>query len=248
MKHVTPSIREPAFNCPQCHAFAQQYWYSLRVKRLEGKRPLDRSKIDFDRPEGHVAERGSYWSHLAEDPTVQTSRLSQVILAGWMDKGNPFIWRSDDRESLPFLPELHNVFLSKCAYCEEVSVWIYDRLVHPLPSGAAPPANPDLSDDIRRDYDEASHILDESPRGAAALIRLALQKLCIELGQPGKNLNDDIKALVKAGLDPTVQQALAARGGSTFSELRWYPPVEAAKGSLSWVFRAKQPESVRTGP
>ena len=42
--------------------------------------------------------------------------------------------------------------------------------------------------------------------------------------------------------------ALAVRGGSTFSELRWYPPVEAAKGSLSWVFRAKQPESVRTGP
>ena len=41
---------------------------------------------------------------------------------------------------------------------------------------------------------------------------------------------------------------LAARGGSTFSELRWYPRVEAAKGSLSWVFRAKQPESVRTGP
>ena len=42
--------------------------------------------------------------------------------------------------------------------------------------------------------------------------------------------------------------ALVARGRSTFSELRWYPPMEAAKGSLSWVFRAKQPESVRTGP
>ena len=41
---------------------------------------------------------------------------------------------------------------------------------------------------------------------------------------------------------------LAARDRSTFSELRWYPPMEAAKGSLSWVFRAKQPESVRTGP
>ena len=44
------------------------------------------------------------------------------------------------------------------------------------------------------------------------------------------------------------RQSLAARGRSTFSELRWYPPMEAAKGSLSWVFRAKQPESVRTGP
>ena len=43
-------------------------------------------------------------------------------------------------------------------------------------------------------------------------------------------------------------RVLAARGRSTFSELRWYPPMEAAKGSLSWVFRAKQPESVRTGP
>ena len=43
-------------------------------------------------------------------------------------------------------------------------------------------------------------------------------------------------------------ESLAARGRSTFSELRWYRPMEAAKGSLSWVFRAKQPESVRTGP
>ena len=43
-------------------------------------------------------------------------------------------------------------------------------------------------------------------------------------------------------------RSLAARGRSTFSELRWYRPMEAAKGSLSWVFRAKQPESVRTGP
>ena len=47
---------------------------------------------------------------------------------------------------------------------------------------------------------------------------------------------------------PALYGGLAARGGSTFSELRWYPRVEAAKGSLSWVFRTKQPESVRTGP
>ena len=51
---------------------------------------------------------------------------------------------------------------------------------------------------------------------------------------------------MRSGQGMTV--GLAARGRSTFSELRWYPPMEAAKGSLSWVFRAKQPESVRTGP
>ena len=55
--------------------------------------------------------------------------------------------------------------------------------------------------------------------------------------------------LVEAYSNRGVAKAeLAARGRSTFSELRWYPPMEAAKGLLSWVFRAKQPESVRTGP
>ena len=58
---------------------------------------------------------------------------------------------------------------------------------------------------------------------------------------------DHKKALRKV-FGQAVEVALAARGRSTFSELRWYPPMEAAKGSLSWVFRAKQPESVRTGP
>jgi len=43
-----------------------------------------------------------------------------------------------------------------------------------------------------------------------ALIRLAIQKLCKGLGQPGKNINDDIKGLVAKGLDPRVQKALDA--------------------------------------
>ena len=65
----------------------------------------------------------------------------------------------------------------------------------------------------------------------------------------GKGLKEPIAYLVSLGVTYFYGfDALAARGRSTFSELRWYPPMEAAKGSLSWVFRAKQPESVRTGP
>ena len=105
------------------------------------------------------------------------------------------------------LLQLVNVSVSECFNCKRLSVWIKSRLAYPG-LGVAGPANPDLSEDIRRDYDEASSILDQSPRGAAALLRLAIQKLCKELGQPGKNINDDIGEFVAAGLDPRIQKAL----------------------------------------
>jgi hypothetical protein len=74
--------------------------------------------------------------------------------------------------------------------------------------GEAPLPNPDLSEDVRRDYNEASTILDLSPRGAAALLRLAIQKLCEQLGEKGENINDDIASLVKKGLDDRVKKSL----------------------------------------
>ena len=89
--------------------------------------------------------------------------------------------------------------------------WVFDQTVWPR-QGIAPLPNPDTPEDIRRDYEEASTILDLSPRGAAALLRLAVQKLCAHLGEKGKNINDDIAALVAKGLDPRVQQALDVGG------------------------------------
>ena len=121
-----------------------------------------------------------------------------------MAKRNPFLRLV--RGSGYFDFALCNVSVSRCFNCKKVSIWICDRLVHPRIGWELPP-NPGLPEEIRADYDEASRILDESPRGAAALMRLAIQKLCKELGRPGKNLNDDIAALVKTGLDPLVQRA-----------------------------------------
>jgi hypothetical protein len=75
-------------------------------------------------------------------------------------------------------------------------------------SGSAPLPNPDLPEDITKDYEEARTILTSSPRGAAALLRLSIQKLCKHLGEKGENINEDIKNLVAKGLNPKIQKSL----------------------------------------
>lgn len=80
-------------------------------------------------------------------------------------------------------------------------------MVVPAESTAEPP-HPDLPGACKGDYEEARAIFAPSPRGSAALLRLVVQKLMVELGQNGKDLNKDIAALVKAGLPSQIQRML----------------------------------------
>ncbi|NOT00347.1 MAG: DUF4145 domain-containing protein [Phycisphaerales bacterium] len=99
------------------------------------------------------------------------------------------------------------VRVSKCEHCEKLALWYFDQLVYPN-RGASPPPNPDMPCEVAVDYEEAAGVSTQSPRGSPALLRLAIQKLCIHLGGKGKNINDDIALLMKNGLPQRVQQAL----------------------------------------
>lgn len=102
------------------------------------------------------------------------------------------------------LPELK---ISRCHHCNCYTLWRNERILYPDVSGIPNP-NVDLREDIKEDYMEARAIFNRSPRGATALLRLGVQKLCKQLGEKGENINSDIANLVKKGLPVQVQQAL----------------------------------------
>lgn len=103
---------------------------------------------------------------------------------------------------------LSNYYDATCSKCNKTSCWRFLRTdlndagnqipigepIYPDFGISSLPEN-DMPDDVKTDYIEASRIFSRSPRGAAALLRLGLQKLCKHLGQPGKNINDDVRSL-----------------------------------------------------
>jgi hypothetical protein len=97
--------------------------------------------------------------------------------------------------------------ISICEHCRQYALWLDGAMIYPVSSIAPIPVE-DMPREVKEDYVEARNIVNISPRAASALLRLALQKLMVSLGEKGEDLNTDIGNLVKKGLPKTVQQAL----------------------------------------
>ena len=193
-KSVPPSISETAFNCPHCGAFTTQHWYSLLARQLDRESPT---------PNIPDAGRREYFAKSKEVPEEVRPKLLD-----WCDKsdsGNSFFEDAGDWKSSR--QAVQNVHLSECFNCGKQAVWVHRGLVHPH-QRLGPAPNVDLPADIRADVEEARATLNVSPRGAAALLRLSVQKLCAHLGESGKNIDADIASLVKKGLNPLIQKSL----------------------------------------
>ncbi len=187
-----PSIRETAFCCPHCSAFTSQYWFGLGANSLTGDAPIP----FIPTPKGRKAVEDN--TKLSVDDRKRLLDDFDQLLTGlvFLEAGGKFAQY-----------KVENLHLSKCFNCKKVAVWVHDRLLFPLIKMGDPP-NPDLPEDIIRDFEEAREIVSPSPRGASAVLRLCIQKLCKHLGEKGQNLDDDIASLVKKGLNPLVQKSL----------------------------------------
>jgi hypothetical protein len=195
-EHRPPSTDLVSFNCPHCGALAHQTWYSLYVREMErdGK-PfiIDQNAMDD-----------------LEDNKEMHPQIHKDIKEIWsnslknFETGNPFFDQGTERY---LKVELRNVWISRCYSRDKLSLWLNKRLLHPaILSGDEP--TEDMPDSIRADYEEARLVLASSPRAAAALLRLCIQKLCGALGESGKDLNKDIGSLASKGLDTKIQRAL----------------------------------------
>jgi hypothetical protein len=190
-KYVPPSLALTAFNCPHCGALAKQQWFTAHAdQKAKDELPLN----------------------------ITSGKVENLDLAdveGETERNEIKDWARRVASGIPFLEvegghrryAIYNVSVSQCFNCDQIGLWIHSRLMWPI-VGSAPLPNSDLPEDVRLDYEEAGAILNLSPRGAAALLRLAIQKLCRALGEKGRNIDEDIAALVTKGLDIRVQQAL----------------------------------------
>jgi len=107
----------------------------------------------------------------------------------------------------PEYPGMYTVSVSTCKACANPHFWVNDNMVIPIVSGTPMP-NQDMPEIVANIYQEAREVLPYSAKASAALLRLALQHLCKELGGDGKNINDDISKLVGQGLSVKIQRAL----------------------------------------
>lgn len=115
-------------------------------------------------------------------------------------------FQSDSNEDLAHGNETYTLYISKCQSCRKKIIWVDDEYVYPDIQQEEP--NPDMPESVLQLYEEAGSIYNKSPRAACALLRLAIDRLCNELGENNKDIDKNIAALVKKGLPEGVQEAL----------------------------------------
>lgn len=190
-KYVSPSSGVTAYNCPHCGTLAPQSWLQIHGRGMEGTPifwdPDKIAKIKEKEKDAHPPEFWKFWD-----------RASAQMPFAERDKDGTYAYYS-----------LTNLNVSVCDQCDEIAIWVAGRMLWPQ-NMSAPDPNEDLPEDIVADYREAGVIFTTSPRGAAALLRLCVQKLCRTLlgSDATKTIDQDIAILVSRGLDKKIVQAL----------------------------------------
>lgn len=89
------------------------------------------------------------------------------------------------------------VQIRKCSLCGKFIIWVDKKLVWPELPAVKPSKY--LPAESLAAFEEAQKVIDRSPQCACAMLRLALERLCVHLGADKGTLKAKIESL---GLDP----------------------------------------------
>ena len=205
MNIVKPAYDLSRFNCPHCHAFSHQTWYQAKAKELiGGVLPTQTSAKLWSELENMGRESEGEEATEIES-MMKALRSNQIILSG-TDFGEipqQTSWgRAVARDVY-----ISEMYVSQCLSCQRLAFWIGKRIIWPT-QHSAPVPNSDMPKDVIDDYNEAAVIASASPRGAAALLRLCIEKLCNHVLKKSQSVNSSIDELENSGLSPTIANAL----------------------------------------
>jgi len=184
---IHPRLGAESFSCPHCNTVAHHDWYSLFLK------PENAGEILVLTPEA---------------VTVSTLRQGEGE-RGDIKEVNQFVERLKKNELTyeyqkhlhPLKVKMANLHISNCHSCNGFALWVGDRLVFPTTLDRTPEL-------VEEDIEEAAAILNKSPRGATALMRVCIQQLVPLLKRNGSNLDNYVSSLVRKGLEVEIQQSM----------------------------------------
>jgi hypothetical protein len=191
-KEVAPQLGLDSYSCPHCGALAHQVWFHVNASELERKQRPFVSSLPLVE-EFAKRKRSDVEEQKKVDALLKRFEKNEVTF--------------EIKDYINVRLRMMNMYLSRCHACDAFAVWIKDRLAWPAHSLKIEP-HPDIPANVKDDFVEAAGIAEKSPRGSAALSRLIIQKLMIDLGENGKDINADIASLVQKGLEVEIQQAL----------------------------------------
>jgi hypothetical protein len=181
-EYIQPRLGAESFSCPHCNTVAHQDWYSLFLK------PENAAEVRVLTPEA-IRQGEAQRDNIKEiDQFIERLKKTQLTY-------------EYQKHPHPLKVKMANLHISNCHNCNGFSLWVSGLLVYPTKLDKTP----ELVDE---DVEEAAVVLNKSPRGATALMRVCIQKLVPLLEENGKELNQRVSSLVRKGLEMEIQQAM----------------------------------------
>src|ERR1700738_1294109 len=183
--YIEPQRGAESFSCPHCNTVAHQDWYSLFLK------PENAAEVRVLTPEAVKALR---------QDDARRNNIKEIDKSVERLKKNALTYEYQ-KHPHPLKVKMANLHISNCHNCNGFSLWVRGLLVFPTRVDKTP----ELVDE---DVEEPAVVLNKSPRGATALMRVCIQKLVPLLEENGKELNQRVSSLVRKGLEMEIQQAM----------------------------------------